>query len=254
LRRAVAREELRTFFQPIVSLDDPSRIVGAEALLRWEDAEQGWVRPADFIPVAEDSGLIVPIGKWVLREACRCATEWEGADGAPLGLSVNLSVRQLAEAGFPELVASVLEETGFEPARLGLEVTESVLLGEAEGPLRALHEIKELGVQLVLDDFGTGYSSLSYLNRLPIDVLKLDRSFIAQLDEDRSGPSRAIVASVVRMAHALGITVVAEGVETEAQREHLRALGCELAQGFLFARPMAPEAFLGQLERLAARG
>jgi diguanylate cyclase (GGDEF)-like protein/PAS domain S-box-containing protein len=243
LRRAVAGSGLSLAFQPIVALDDRS-IVGAEALLRWDDPELGSVQPDRFIPIAEESGLIVPIGEWVLEEAARLALAWpEPASGAPLPhVSVNLSARQVAHPGFSDRLAAMLERTGLPPGRLSLEITESVLMEEAEAPMEAVRTLKALGVSLVLDDFGTGYSSLSYLNRLPIDVLKLDRSFIAPLRDHDGHTTSAIVSGMVTMAEALGMTVVAEGVEDHAQVEKLRALGCDFAQGFLFARPLpAPE-------------
>jgi diguanylate cyclase (GGDEF)-like protein len=240
LRRTLADGGLSIHFQPIVALDDHS-IVGAEALLRWCDGDRGWVPPAKFIPIAEESGLIVPIGEWVLEDAARVALNWPLPDsGAPPQLAVNLSARQVAHPEFPDRLAGVLERTGLPSERLSLEITESVLLEEAEAPMDAVRELKRLGVRLVLDDFGTGYSSLSYLDRLPIDLLKLDRSFIAPLRDD--GPATAaIVSGVVMMAEALGMTVLAEGVEEQGQVEKLRALGCDFAQGFMFARPMPAE-------------
>ncbi len=238
LRRAVADEALSLHFQPIVALADRS-IVGAEALLRWKHPERGWISPEQFIPIAEDSGLIVQIGEWVLDEAMRAAMRWPEvrAGGGKPQLAVNLSARQVAQRGFSKKLAAALERTGLPSERLSLEITESVLIEEAEAPVETVRELKRLGIALVLDDFGTGYSSLSYLNRLPIDVLKLDRSFIARL-RDRRETSGAIVSGVVTMAEALGITVVAEGVEEASQAEQLRALGCGFAQGFFFARPM----------------
>ncbi|MEA2427237.1 MAG: hypothetical protein QOF37_865, partial [Thermoleophilaceae bacterium] len=242
LRRALADRALSVEFQPIVALEDRS-IVGAEALLRWRDGERGWILPDNFIPIAEESGLIVRIGAWVLEEAVRAALRWPVArpGGARPQLTVNLSARQVVHPGFAEQLADILERTGMPPERLSLEITESVLMEAAEGPMEVVRDLKRLGVGLVLDDFGTGYSSLSYLNRLPIDVLKLDRSFIAPLRGDRSSTA-AIVSGIVTMAGALDMTVVAEGVEQVSQVRELKTLGCDYAQGFLFARPMpAPE-------------
>jgi diguanylate cyclase (GGDEF)-like protein len=249
LRRALADGTLAVHYQPIVSLADRS-IAGAEALLRWEDPERGWIPPAHFIPIAEESGLIVPIGAWVLEEAVRAALRWPMVrPGSMPQLTVNLSARQVVNPGFPEYLAGVLERTGIEPERLSLEITESVLMEEAEAPMEAVRKLKRLGVRLVLDDFGTGYSSLSYLNRLPFDVLKLDRSFIAPLR--RGGESTAaIVSGVVTMAEALGMTVVAEGVEHVSQVRQLKTLGCDYAQGFLFARAMPA----GELDLLLRDG
>jgi diguanylate cyclase (GGDEF)-like protein/PAS domain S-box-containing protein len=238
LRRALADDALSLNFQPIVALEDRS-IVGAEALLRWHDAERGWIAPDRFIPIAEESGLIVSIGEWVLEEAMRAAMRWpevrEGG-GVPQ-LTVNLSARQVTHPSFLGQLAGVLERTGLPAERLSLEITESVLMEESGAAMDAVRELKALGVALVLDDFGTGYSSLSYLNRLPIDVLKLDRSFIAPLREE-AHTTAAIVSGIVTMADALGMTVVAEGVEEPEQVERLQALGCDYAQGFHFARPM----------------
>jgi EAL domain-containing protein (putative c-di-GMP-specific phosphodiesterase class I) len=250
LRRAIADDAFELHFQPIVSLSDHS-IVGAEALLRWHDTERGWIEPSEFIPIAEESGLIVPIGDWVVEEAARLARDWPApAPGLPQPqVAVNLSARQVANPGFAERLAETLERTALPPERLSLEITETVLMEEAEAPVEAVRALKRLGVRLVLDDFGTGYSSLSYLNRLPIDVLKLDRSFIAPLREDGDATA-AIVYGVVTMAEALGMTVVAEGVEEHAHVEKLRALGCDFAQGFLFARPMPAR----ELRELLAAG
>jgi diguanylate cyclase (GGDEF)-like protein len=250
LRKALADGGLELHFQPIVALGDHS-IVGAEALLRWNDPERGWIPPGDFIPIAEESGLIVPMGDWVIEEAARLARDWPAPrPGEPQPqVAVNLSARQVGNPGFPERLAEALERTGLAPERLSLEITETVLMEEAEAPMEAVRALKRLGVRLVLDDFGTGYSSLSYLNRLPIDVLKLDRSFIAPLREEGDATA-AIVYGVVTMAEALGMTVVAEGVEEHAHVEKLRALGCDFAQGFLFARPMP----VGELRTLLAAG
>ena len=250
LRKALSDGGLELHFQPIVAMEDRS-IVAAEALLRWHDAERGWISPADFITIAEESGLIVPLGEWVLEEATRIALGWPvGAGGAPSPrLAVNLSARQVAHPDFCDRLAATLERSGLEPDRLSLEITESILIDGAEGPMNAMREIKDLGVRLALDDFGTGYSSLSYLNRLPIDVLKLDRSFIAPL-RHRGDAMGAIVSGMITMAEALGMTVVAEGVEELSQADRLRALGCDFAQGFLFARPLPPE----QLNELLRAG
>jgi EAL domain-containing protein (putative c-di-GMP-specific phosphodiesterase class I) len=241
LRRAVIDGGLEVHYQPLVSLEDGA-IVGAEALLRWHDEERGWVPPVEFIPVAEDSGLIVPMGTWVLEQACREALAWApGADGGPLEIAVNLSSRQVAQPEFGAEVERVVAETGIDPARLTFEITESVVMEEAEAPMESIRRIEDLGVKLALDDFGTGYSSLSYLDRLPIDILKLDRSFIAALAGMRGSPTSAIVAGVVTMAKALGLVVVAEGVEEPDQVQELRRLGCAFAQGFLFS-PAVPAA------------
>jgi diguanylate cyclase len=236
LRVALERQELRVFYQPIVAPVDGNTL-GAEALLRWQHPERGLLAPGDFIPIAEQTGLIVAIGTWVLREACREAARWSShatPEPAPF-VSVNLSARQLAQPDLVEMVARVLAETGLDPSRLGLEITESALMEEIDSPLPKLTALKELGVHLLLDDFGTGYSSLSYLRNFPFDVVKIDRSFVATLGEP--GDDGAILTAVVEMANALGMTVIAEGVETREQLERLTAMGYELAQGYYFAHP-----------------
>ncbi|HWC28394.1 MAG TPA: EAL domain-containing protein [Solirubrobacteraceae bacterium] len=235
LRKALARDQLQLHYQPLVSLGDRS-IVGAEALLRWEHPGRGLVPPLEFVPIAEDSGLIGPIGEWILNTACRQLAEWSSAGACPphFSVAVNLSPRQLTP-GLPQVVANAVRASGIDPSSLTIEITESVLVDEAESPAELLRELKSLGVRLVLDDFGTGYSSLSYLHRFELDGLKLDRSFISRLGHDSSGSK--LVAASIDMARALDLTVVAEGVETEGQLDCLRELSCPLAQGYLFARP-----------------
>jgi predicted signal transduction protein with EAL and GGDEF domain len=246
LRHALPRNELAVHYQPIVSLADGS-VMGLEALLRWTHPELGPISPADFIPRAEETGLIVPIGRWVVEQACREAVRWRAdhGTGPDFYVSVNLSPRQLAQPDFPSTVASILEQSGMDPAQLAFEITESILM-QNERPLAALDELRGLGVGIILDDFGTGYSSLGYLQRLPIDTVKLDRAFITGL-EDAGSTSTAIVSAVVTMAQALDLTVVGEGVETAEQGERLRRLGCGLAQGFHFGRPAPPETFTALL-------
>jgi diguanylate cyclase (GGDEF)-like protein len=236
LRGALARQELHAHYQPIVSLLE-GRTIGAEALLRWRHPQRGLLPPADFIPIAEQSGLIVPIGAWMLAEACREAARWseQHAKGQRPSVSVNLSPRQLAQTDLVETVAGVLSETGLDPAQLGLEITESALMDDADSPLHKLSELKRLGVRLLLDDFGTGYSSLSYLRNFPFDVVKIDRSFVATLGE--SEDDGAILKAVVQMAAALEMSVIAEGVETREQADRLAALGYDRVQGFYFGRP-----------------
>ncbi len=240
LRRAVERGEFRVRYQPEVELST-GRIVGFEALVRWEHPKQGLVSPARFIPVAEETGLIVPIGRWILEEACRRAKEWrEGRpNGPPLAMSVNLSARQFAHPDLARDVARALGESGLDPGCLILEITESVLMEDAPSTIDTLGELKALGVGIAVDDFGTGYSSLAYLRRFPVDYLKVDRSFVADLGE--APDDTVLVSGIVDLAHALGLSVVAEGVETEGQLGMLRGMGCELAQGFHFARPMPGE-------------
>ena len=233
LRRALEQHELRVFYQPILNLDT-DRISGFEALVRWEHPERGLVPPDQFIPQAEETGLVVPIGAWVLEQACRQAAEWQ-AGGAPVSISINLSPRQLAEATLPATVAGALERTGVDPNRVWLEITESTLMRDAESAVSMLHKLRDLGVHLAVDDFGTGYSSMTYLKRFPVDSLKVDRSFVDGIG--REPEATAICTAVVSLAHALGMGAVAEGVETPEQLEALRNLGCEFAQGYLFGKP-----------------
>jgi diguanylate cyclase (GGDEF)-like protein len=241
LRRAITGGELRNVYQPIVS-PTSGKIVGFEALVRWHHPTRGVVSPADFIPVAEQSGLIVPLGRVVLDQACAQAVEWnadrEGRE--PLRMAVNFSPRQLSHPNAVETVVEALETAGLAPELLCVEITESALVDDAAATLGTLNRLKELGVTLALDDFGTGYSSLTYVRRFPIDTLKIDRTFIDGIVG--SSEDEAIVTAVLSMGRALGVHVVAEGVETEEQAARLRVLGCQLAQGYLFSRPVAPEA------------
>nr|MBA2299437.1 diguanylate cyclase [Chloroflexota bacterium] len=253
LRAALERHELRVHYQPIVRLDS-TEIVGFEALVRWQHPTRGLVAPLAFIPLAEETGLIVPVGKWVLQTACRQAARWHQAridrDGQPLFVSVNLSARQFIQADLVEDVAAILGETGLDPSALELEITESVLMDQSEAGIRTLRRLRALGVRLVLDDFGTGYSSLSYLKHLPLDTIKIDRSFVAGIDEIAD---RSIVEAVVALAHGLGLGVVAEGIETERQAERLLELGCDLGQGYLFSRPVPAARTAGLLRASRAR-
>ena len=250
LRHAVERHEFQLYYQPLISLKT-GRITELEALLRWHHPERGIVPPLDFIPVAEETGLIVPIGSWVLKEACRQMCEWQRefpqtAGEQPLALSVNLSVKQFAQRGFVEHVAEIVRASGLDPRSLKLEITESFVIDDTLGTRGMLNELRQLGVQIYLDDFGTGYSSLAYLHTLPLDAIKIDRSFVTGME---SGPTQLQLVHTVRaLAHNIGVVAVAEGVETEAQLRTLRALGCESAQGYLFSRPVAADA-IGTLLR-----
>jgi EAL domain-containing protein (putative c-di-GMP-specific phosphodiesterase class I)/CheY-like chemotaxis protein len=242
LRRAVDGHEFVLHYQPVVDLASRGT-VGVEALVRWRHPERGLVSPAAFIPLAEATGLIVPLGRWVLAEACRAVAAWNArrAPGAaPLNVAVNVSSRQLQDPGLLEDVAAALRASTLPAGRLVLEVTESVLLDNLEAALGRLEALRALGVRVSLDDFGTGYSSLAYLQRLPVDVLKIDRAFTSQVAA--GGRSAAFARAVLTFAGALGMRTVAEGVETEAQHGELRTLGCDLGQGFLYARPLEPEA------------
>ena len=231
MRRALARGELRVHYQPIVSLQTGD-IVSVEALARWQHPDRGLLRPEAFIPLAEETGLIVPLGSWVLYEACRQLGEWT-SDRDPLGLSVNLSARQLSEKTLVEEVARTVDRTGLAGGRLTLEITESAIMRDEVGARALLARMRALDLALSLDDFGKGHSSLNQLDQLPFDNLKIDRSFVG-----RMGSSPAIVRAIVDLGHHLGMRVVAEGVETEAQRRELRAMGCDYAQGYLFSPPV----------------
>ena len=247
LRRALERGELRLEYQPVVSLRNFS-IVGVEALVRWRHPERGEIPPSEFIPIAEENGLIEPIGRWVLERACRQAAQWYPArpDAAPLTMSVNLSAVQVTRRSLPDVVASVLRTTGLDPACLSLEITETVMVRDADGLGEVLKALKALGVRLVLDDFGTGYSSLSYLTRLPLDVLKVDRSFVDGLGSESR--DTAITETIIAMSRALSLDVVAEGVETADHVRELSRLGCGLAQGFHFSRAVPAEEITRALE------
>jgi diguanylate cyclase (GGDEF)-like protein len=234
LRQALERGEFVLHFQPIVQLGS-GKPIGAEALVRWNNPDRGLVSPAEFIPVAEDIGLIAPIGEWVLREACAQAAKWPKAGTGALFVAVNLSARQFHEGNLVSVVSDALARSGLPPAQLELEITESVLMQQTEASTRMLRELDALGVKLAIDDFGTGYSSLGYLKRFPVSTLKIDRSFLR--DVSRDDDDRAIVTAIMAMARSLGLTVTAEGVERAEQVAFLRELGCDQAQGYLYARP-----------------
>ncbi len=237
LHRALERSELMLHYQPVVEIDGITT-VGVEALIRWQHPDQGLVSPYRFIPVAEESGLIIPIGAWVLEEACHQLRDWhhQGPTGPQGSVEVNLSARQIDNPQIVRTVEEILSRTGLPPEHLTLEITESALMKDAGSALQVLRALKEIGVLLAIDDFGTGYSSLSYLQRFPLDVLKVDRSFVEELGVSSEGEK--IVSAVIKLAHALGLKVVAEGVETTQQLEVLRSLECDYAQGFLFSRPV----------------
>ncbi|MFZ5509079.1 MAG: putative bifunctional diguanylate cyclase/phosphodiesterase [Pseudomonadota bacterium] len=242
LRKALERDEFVVHYQPLYDYRN-TRIVGVEALVRWQHPEQGLIPPEDFIAVAEDSGLIVPLGRRVLALACRQARAWQTAGFGPLYVSVNLSARQLRENNFARETIAVLLEAGLSPRLLELEITESVLMENMQAHT-LLDELQAAGVRLAIDDFGTGYSSMSYLKRLPIDRLKIDRSFVRDIPGDRD--DTAITTAIIAMAHGLGLSVVAEGVETRDQAEFLRVHGCDLMQGYFFSHPV-PAGELGEL-------
>ena len=241
LRHALERNQLTVFYQPKVHLSTRT-ITGFEALIRWQHPEHGWIPPNDFIPLAEETGLIIPVGAWILRRACHQLKCWQAKFPChpPLSMNVNLSVKQLADPDLIPGLRRILKETGIPPNSLKLELTESTLASEMESAREALSEIQDLQVGLKLDDFGTGYSSLSYLRSLPFDSLKIDRSFINRLVTDAE--SSAIIVAILNLAHTLHMSVVAEGIETEEQAVKLLELGCEVGQGFLFSKPVPAEA------------
>jgi diguanylate cyclase (GGDEF)-like protein len=255
LRRALEREELELHFQPQFDVET-DLIVGAEALLRWRHSEHGMVRPDHFIPICEQTGLIHEIGEWVIREACYTAGTWQTKVGHDLRVAVNISIRQFQRGRLPAIVKSALHNSSLEAGQLELELTESLLLEADDNTLGQLEELRSLGLQLAIDDFGTGYSSLSYLSRMPVDALKVDRSFIRDLPDRKD--QEAIARAVIAMGRSLGLRVIAEGVETEAQLEFLRRQRCHEQQGFLCGRPMSADDFaellLAPEERPAASG
>jgi len=235
LRNALERNELQLHYQPQMELDS-GRVIGVEALLRWQNEELGNVPPDTFIPIAEDSGLVIPIGEWVLRTACTQLKAWQDTGVPILRVAVNISVRQFMHPGFQELVERVLQETGLEAESLELETTESLLMHDVEGAIELLHDLKALGVQLAIDDFGTGYSSLSYLKNYPIDRLKIDRAFVR--DITTNSQDAAITKAVIAMAHNMDLRVIAEGVETKEQLNYLSEKNCHELQGFYLSKPV----------------
>jgi diguanylate cyclase (GGDEF)-like protein len=262
LRRALERDEFVLHFQQKVDLRGGagSPIAGAEALVRWRHPEWGMLRPERFIPVAEETGLIVKMGEWVLRETCRQTREWIDRGLKPGLVSVNLSARQFRQEGLVRVVSRILEETRLEPAHLEIELTESMVMHNVQAAIATLHGLKSLGVQLSVDDFGTGYSSLAYLKDFPIDTLKIDRSFVRQIGAGENAGSGAglsddgvIAKAVIHLGHALHLKVIAEGVETDTQVRFLRKHGCDEAQGFFYGEPQPPEAHARLLEDAARR-
>lgn len=239
LQKAIQGGEFRVFYQPQVELESGT-IVGVEVLARWQHPERGLVTPTEFIQLAEETGIILPLGQWVLEQACRQSEKWRSfRGGEPLPAWVNISPTQLAQPNFPELVSKILAEHGTDPAALCLEVTEGALLGETGTAVATLRKLKDLGIKVGLDDFGMGFSSLAYLKRLPVDMLKLDRTFVAGLGTNPE--DSAIAAAVITLARAIGLTSIAAGVETPEQLAELRELGCDLAQGYFFSSPQPAE-------------
>jgi diguanylate cyclase len=252
LRTAVEQEQFRVLYQPQINLRN-GEVFGVEALVRWDHPERGLLSPGDFIWLAEETGLIVPIGAWVLREALRQGARWRTArPDNPLQISVNLSGRQHGDPDLISTVEEALEQTGTDPSNLCLEITETVVMDDVEATLTTLRALKALGTRLSVDDFGTGYSSLSSLKRFPVDSLKVDRSFVSGLGNGHSAEDAAIVTAVISLAHTLGMTAVAEGIETQEQLAQLRAMECDMAQGFFFARPR-PAVAIDELLGASAR-
>jgi EAL domain-containing protein (putative c-di-GMP-specific phosphodiesterase class I) len=231
------REEFVLYYQPKVDMES-GKIVGMEALLRWQSPERGLVAPGEFIPLLEETGLILPVGEWVLRAACKQARAWQAAGLPDIHIAVNLSTLQFKQPDFSGLVLGILQENGLDPAlgSIELELTESLLMNNAAGAVETLIKLHEAGIQFSIDDFGTGYSSLSYLKRFPISSLKIDQSFVRDLSNDKE--DEAIVAAIIALGRSLGLKVIAEGVETNAQLTLLRKKGCNEMQGFLFSRPV----------------
>ncbi len=242
IRKALENERFKVFYQPIIQLST-GRISGMEALVRWEHESKGRLNPKTFIPLAEDTGLIVPLGQWVLQESCKRLREWKtlADNSTPLRINVNLSIRQFARPGLAEIVRQIIEDVGIEAGslQLGLEVSEKILLNDSEIITSVLENLHKEGVRLCIDDFGTGYSSLSVLHKFHVDTLKIDRTFISQMGEHSR--NKIFVKTIVDLAHNLGMDVIAEGVETKEDMEFLKSLGCEYAQGFFFSRPQDPE-------------
>jgi predicted signal transduction protein with EAL and GGDEF domain len=251
LRRALERRELVLHYQSRVDLATGA-ITGAEALLRWLHPEWGLVRPARFVPLAEETGLIVPIGEFVLLEACRQTRAWIDAGLAPGLTSVNLSARQFREDGLVRKVSRVLEETGLHPQCLELELTESTVMHDVDAAIATLQGLKSLGVSLSVDDFGTGYSSLSYLENLPLDKLKIDRSFVRDIGAAEGENEGVLAQAIISLGHNLGLHVVAEGVETDAQVRFLRRAGCDEVQGFFYGEAVVPAQHADLLARTTA--
>jgi FOG: EAL domain len=234
LRRALAQGEFQVYYQPQVDIAT-GKIIGAEALVRWQNPDRGIISPAEFIPLAEETGLIIPIGEWVLLSACAQTASWLAAGFSPFKISVNLSARQLSDPELKARIVQILETTGLEPANLELEMTESAVVENATVAGATLNELKALGIRIAVDDFGTGYATLGYLKQFAFDSLKIDQIFVRKANEDAQ--NAAITTAVILLGHSLNMTVIAEGVETEAELAFLRDQQCDIMQGYLFSRP-----------------
>jgi EAL domain-containing protein (putative c-di-GMP-specific phosphodiesterase class I) len=246
LRKALQNDELYLLYQPQIDVRS-SEIVGVEALVRWRHPERGIISPTEFIPLAEETGLIVPIGEWVLRTACNQAKDWQRATRRGVRMAVNLSAKQFKDENLSQIVVSALSDTGLDPRLLELELTEGTLMDDAKATLVTLEQLRGIGVYLSIDDFGTGYSSMNYLKRFDVRALKIDRSFICGLPQDSE--NAAITRAIIAMAHGLKMVVVAEGVETGEQLVLLQQFGCDLVQGYYLGHPAAADIITQMLEQ-----
>jgi EAL domain-containing protein (putative c-di-GMP-specific phosphodiesterase class I) len=246
LRKALQRQEFVLYYQPQLDLRT-GMIIGMEALIRWQHPDKGLVLPSEFIPLAEETGLIIPIGQWVLSTACAQNKALQAAGFPPMRVAVNMSGRQILDRQLPEVVGQVLKDTGLNPNYLEVELTESILMKNEETVLSTMHQLKAMGLRLSLDDFGTGYSSLNYLKSFPLNILKIDRSFVRDIPTNPDDV--ALITAIIAMAHSLKLKVLAEGVETEQQLAFLREVGCDEMQGDLFSHPVPAEALLKLLQQ-----
>jgi EAL domain-containing protein (putative c-di-GMP-specific phosphodiesterase class I) len=246
LRRAIERDELALHYQPKVDVHT-GLVSGVEALVRWKHPDLGLVPPAHFIPLAEETGLIIPLSKWVLREACAQSMAWHRQGLPPVRIAVNLSARQFIDDNLPEQTAKTLQETGMDPALLEFEITESMMMYNTDKTIEVLSAFRKMGIRIAIDDFGIGYSSLSHLKEFPIDIIKMDRSFVKDIPADQA--DAAIADAIIAMGKRLGIRVVAEGVETHAQLVFLRERGCDEIQGYYFSKPLPAGEFASYLRR-----
>jgi EAL domain-containing protein (putative c-di-GMP-specific phosphodiesterase class I) len=245
LRRALKNNEFELYYQPQIDLKT-EKIIGMESLIRWNHPKKGFVSPLDFIPLAEETGLIVPIGEWVYRTACQQNKKWQEEGLLPIPVAINLSAKQFHDEQLVSKIVEVMNETGLDPKYVDMEVTESLAMENPEESIRQLKKLNGLGIKSSIDDFGTGYSSLSYLKSLPVSKLKIDKSFVDDITTDEN--DMAIAASVINLSHTMGMKVIAEGVETREQFEKLKELGCDYIQGYLFSKPLSAEDFRSYLE------
>jgi EAL domain-containing protein (putative c-di-GMP-specific phosphodiesterase class I) len=253
LHKALELGELLLYYQPQAKVSE-DKLVGLEALIRWNHRELGLVSPGEFIPLAEETGLIIPIGTWVIEEACRQAKDWQNRGLLPVRVSVNVSALQFSRDDFIDIVTQALEKSGLAPHWLELELTEGLLLGDTGAITAKLHRLKEIGVDLAIDDFGTGYSSLRYLQQFPIDTLKIDQSFVRTLGTPQETPkTKALLKTIAMLGYNLGMRVIAEGVETSQQLAYLEEIGCQEIQGYLLSRPLKVQDFEGFTRQMESR-